>query len=216
MSGTSTMSIGGAGTGTVNGTLKIGPSALVSGNIFTLASAGNLEIGSTAGITASAATGNVQTGTRNYNTGANYAYTGAAAQVTGDGLPGTVNNLTVNNSGPTNVTLTNSVSVSGLLTLSSGDFVTGASTITQVGGSAGNTDVVGLVQRNTPGAAAAYGNPNNELAGLGRNASEPVEAEPRQERARGQVGRGDADLHRHADRRHRLTATSVCTTSTAS
>src|SRR6185503_12263071 len=55
-----------------------------SSGTFTLSSGGGIRIGSTAGITASGPTGNIQnTGTRTFSTGANYTYTGSAAQVTG-------------------------------------------------------------------------------------------------------------------------------------
>lgn len=96
---TSTISALASGTLTVNsgGIINLGPSTKVTGNIFTLASGGNIKIGSTAGITSSGATGNVQTSTRNYNTGANYTYDGTADQNTGNGLPTTVNNLTISN-----------------------------------------------------------------------------------------------------------------------
>ena len=87
-------------TATVNGTLDCGATPLVSGaGAFTLASGATLGIGSTAAITSSGATGNIQvTGTRTFNTCPNYTYNGSLAQVTGNGLPSTVNNLTINNS----------------------------------------------------------------------------------------------------------------------
>src|SRR5205085_8620077 len=97
------------GTGTdftVNGTATVAATGIISGaGSFTLSSGATLGIGSTDGITSSGATGNIQvTGTRTFNT-ANYAYNGSAAQVTGNGLPSIVNNLTINNSA--GVTLTN-------------------------------------------------------------------------------------------------------------
>ena len=94
---------------------------------FDLQSGGTLKIGSSAGITASAASGNIQTCSRNYSTGANYEYNGTVAQVSGDGLPATTNNLTISNS--LGVTLTNSVSVSNLLSLSNGILQTGANQV---------------------------------------------------------------------------------------
>jgi hypothetical protein len=80
--------------------LYTGASLLGNGSIgtFTLADGGTLGIGDAAGITTSGTTGNIRvTGTRTYNTGANYIYNGSAAQVTGTGLPATVNSLTFNN-----------------------------------------------------------------------------------------------------------------------
>ena len=96
---------GSAGTNgvlTVNsgGTLITGTANLLATNsTFTLSAGGTLQIGSTAGITSSGATGNIQASTRSYATGANYVYNGSASQATGNGLPATVNSLTINNSG---------------------------------------------------------------------------------------------------------------------
>ena len=84
---------------------------------FTLSSGGTLAIASTAGITSSGATGNIQTTTRTFPTTANYTYNGTAAQVTGNGLPATVNNLSINNS--TGVTLSGAETISGTLALAS-------------------------------------------------------------------------------------------------
>jgi len=89
----------------------------LSGGAFTLAPGGNLGLGSADGITSSGASGNIQTTTRNFSPGGNYMYNGTGAQVTGNGLPGTVNNLTINNSA--GVTLTAAVSVSGTVALGS-------------------------------------------------------------------------------------------------
>ncbi|HRH48331.1 MAG TPA: hypothetical protein PLP23_06255 [Panacibacter sp.] len=67
---------------------------------FTLNSGGTLKIGDPNGITASAASGSVQTCSRTYNAGGNYIYTGTNNQVTGDGLPATVTgSVTVTNTG---------------------------------------------------------------------------------------------------------------------
>ena len=101
-------------------TLDMGTSVIAnSSGTFTLESGAGLITANLNGITSSGASGSIQTaGTRNYNTGANYTYNGAAAQVTGSGLPASVNNLTINNS--SGVTLTNSVTVNGTLTQTSG------------------------------------------------------------------------------------------------
>ena len=162
---------------TVNGgsTLYMGTSLLGNGSIgtFTLSSNGTLGIGDAAGITTSGATGNIRvTGTRTYNTGASYVYNGSAAQATGNGLPATVNNLTVNNTGG-NVTLTNAATtVNGALTLTSGDLSTGSGanvlTLAAAATCNGTTDVVSLagatggVSRTTlgTGTARCFGNPN--------------------------------------------------------
>lgn len=117
-----------AGTGTVNGTLNCGTNVVTGAGAFTLASGGTLGIGSTAGIASSGASGNIQvSGTRTFDTGANYTYNGSSAQVAGNGLPSSVNNLTINNSA--GLTLTNSVTANGALNLQNGIVATGANTL---------------------------------------------------------------------------------------
>ncbi|MBO6524745.1 MAG: T9SS type A sorting domain-containing protein [Balneolaceae bacterium] len=81
---------------------------------------GVLQIGSNNGISASGATGNIQTATRIFGTSGSYTYNGSSAQITGTGLPSTVNNLTVNNS--SGVTIDDDLEVSGTLVLTSGSF----------------------------------------------------------------------------------------------
>jgi hypothetical protein len=107
---------------------------------FTLSSGATLKIGSPGGISASASSGNIQvTGTRSFSTGANYEYNPSLAwtnQITGDGLPATVNNLTINNSGYT-VTLTANVSASGNLSIIAGTLILGSNTANR--SSAGGT-----------------------------------------------------------------------------
>jgi hypothetical protein len=84
-------------------------------NTFTLASGGTLGIGSvdaTGAITTSGADGNIQvSGTRSFSTGGNYTYNGSGAQVTGNGLPATVNNLTIANT--SGVTLSGNLAING-------------------------------------------------------------------------------------------------------
>ncbi|MEK6285203.1 MAG: C25 family cysteine peptidase [Acidobacteriota bacterium] len=117
-----------SGTFTVfNGTLNCGTNVVSGSGTFALASGGTLGIGSTAGITSSGATGNIQTAIRNFDTGASYNYNGSAAQVTGNGLPVTVNDLAINNSA--GVSLSSDVNVSGALALTSGTFTVGARTL---------------------------------------------------------------------------------------
>ncbi|HCV43174.1 MAG TPA: hypothetical protein DGH68_06795, partial [Bacteroidetes bacterium] len=102
-----------------------------SGSVrFTIAAGATMTIGSPDGISSSGATGTIQvTGTRRYNSGANYIYKNLTptAQVTGNALPTSVNNLTVNNSA--GVTLTADETISGTLTLTSGNVTTGASSL---------------------------------------------------------------------------------------
>ena len=155
LTGSSVWSIGTVATATVTvasgGNLDIGPSAIVSGaGLLAVASGASLKIGSTVGINTSTTTGNVQTtATDTYSTAANYEYKGSAAQITGAALPGTVNNLMINNSGPATVTLTNAATtVSTALTLSSGDLSTGAGanvlTLSAAATCNGTTDVISV------------------------------------------------------------------------
>jgi len=110
---------------TVNGTANVTGTGIIGGaGSFTLSSGATLGIGSTAGITSSGASGSIQvTGTRTFDTGANYTYNGSASQDTGNGLPATVNNLTINNSGAIDsntVNLGGSKTVNGALTINDG------------------------------------------------------------------------------------------------
>jgi hypothetical protein len=87
---------------------------------FTLNSGGTLSIGSPLGVSLSPdSSGNIcSKGTRKYNSGANYIYNGAASQITGNGLPASLNCLTISNSN--GVTLTNSLQLVDTLKLLSG------------------------------------------------------------------------------------------------
>ena len=83
----------------VNGTLICGAYFISGTGDFYLGSSGTLQIGSPDGIAASGAAGNIRvTGARTFSQFANYVFNGSAAQVTGNGLPATVKNLTINNS----------------------------------------------------------------------------------------------------------------------
>ncbi len=130
---------------TVNsgGTLLTGANTLSGAGSFNLNSGGTLGIGSPDGITSSGATGNIQTATRSFDTGANYIYNGTAAQVTGNGLPATVNNLTVNNAA--GVSLSQPATVNGTLTLTDGRLTLGSHNLTI----ASNNAVVGSFDANT-------------------------------------------------------------------
>ncbi len=108
----------------INGSiLDLADFMVTGGGSFTLMSGGGLILGSANGITASGATGNVQvTGTRNFSTGGDYTYNGLSAQVSGNGLPATVRNLTVNND--YNLTLSGSSSATGIITMTDGKIIT--------------------------------------------------------------------------------------------
>ena len=110
------------------GTLNCGTGKVASINstlsTFILNPGGTLTIGSHEGISLSETTGNIQVGgSRNFHFGANYGYTGMIPQVTGNGLPTTVNDLTINNE--SGVSLTNDVLVNNTLLLIAGAIVPG-------------------------------------------------------------------------------------------
>ncbi len=121
----------GWGSWVVNGSLMLSPTDTVTGNqTFSVNKGGTLGIGSVDGITSTGTAGNIQVAaTRTYSTGGNYVYDGTAAQKTGEGLPATVNDLTITN--PAGVTLMGNTTVAGDLTLSGGGkLTTGSQTLT--------------------------------------------------------------------------------------
>ena len=101
------------------GTLTTGPKTITGLGTFEVTT-GTLQIGSNNGISSSGASGNIQTSTRIFGTSGSYTYNGSSAQITGTGLPSTVNNLTVNNS--SGVTIDADLEITGTLTLTSGSF----------------------------------------------------------------------------------------------
>ncbi|MFA6539982.1 MAG: fibronectin type III domain-containing protein [Bacteroidota bacterium] len=112
-------------------TLNTG-SGILTGQSFTLQSGGSLRIGSPTGIASSGATGNIQTTTRTFNSGANYIFAGNAAQFTGifttTPTANTVNNLEIDNS--SGVSMSGNIAVSDSLNLLAGDLAVGTSTLT--------------------------------------------------------------------------------------
>ena len=155
-----TFTSGGTFSGTINFTVNNGAilmmginSVLGSGSsgTFTLSSGGTLGIGDHLGITSSGANGNIRvTGTRTYNTGANYIYTGHDLQNTGNGFPATVNSLKIDNSGgTTGVTLASSVTVTTTLDMTNGLLTTGSNTVTiAAGGTIINASSTSYVDKN--------------------------------------------------------------------
>ncbi len=157
-SGTQTFTSGGTVSGNVDYTVNSGSTLslgtnIVGGRNFTLSSGGTLEIGSTAGITSSGATGNIQSsGTRSFNSGADYTYNGTLAQVTGNGLPSTISDLFLNNS--TGLTLSNTVSVSSIIAFTSGKITTGSnelrstnSSTSSITGQSSSNYIIGNLRR---------------------------------------------------------------------
>jgi hypothetical protein len=102
------------------GTLDCGTNVFSNNGNFKNWDYARLILGSPVGITSSGSTGNIQSsGTRIFHTDGKYHYNGSSAQVTGNGLPSTVRELTVDNA--SGVTLSNSLSVNSHLTVTSGD-----------------------------------------------------------------------------------------------
>ncbi|MDX6443283.1 MAG: hypothetical protein QOH71_357 [Blastocatellia bacterium] len=146
-------------TATVNGTLNCGTSLVSGAGAFTLASGGTLGIGDPNGITASDITatgGNVRvSGARSFSTGANYTYSGSSAQVTGNGLPSTINALTISNTA--GVTLTASTTAAGASSIGSGATLNTSTFTLAVGNTLTNSgafNVNGVFQINEGGFAS--------------------------------------------------------------
>lgn len=114
----------------VDGSLEMRTTSRLMGpGSFTLNPDATLKIGSPDGIWASGDVGNIQmTGGRSYSTGANYEYKAAVLQIFGDGLPTTVNGLTINN--PNGFTINNDYSIDGSLSLLSGTLDLDGHTVT--------------------------------------------------------------------------------------
>lgn len=114
--------------------LQTGTFVVSGSGAFNLQSGGTLGIGSTQGITNSGATGSVRTTTRSFSTGANYIYNGTGGTNTGNGLPTTVNNLTISNgSGVTMFNASATYTVNGILRLTVGSFILNGNTLSIAG-----------------------------------------------------------------------------------
>jgi CSLREA domain-containing protein len=146
-------------TATVNGTLNCGANLVTGAGGFTLSSGGTLGIGDPNGITASDTTstgGNIRvSGARSFSTGANYTYSGSTPQVTGNGLPSTINGLTVSNTA--GVTLSGNTTANGASSIGSGCTLN-TSTLTLAVGStfvnSGTVNVNGAFQIDNGGSAS--------------------------------------------------------------
>ncbi len=123
---------------TINGTAVFNALSYVSGaGSFVLASGATLQTPNTSGITLSGTTGSVRTTTRIFNTDSNYSYNGTSAQLTGNGLPDTVHDLTTTNL--YGVTISTSCIVNGTFTPSGDLFIGNNSVITVMGAAVFNT-----------------------------------------------------------------------------
>ncbi len=115
---------------------------VVSGTgTFTMGNGSYLGSGHAVGIAASASTGNIQmSGTRTFTTTGNYIYNGNVTQITGDGLPSTVNDLTIDNTtiGTNTVTIASNQIINGTHYLKNGTFDIGTTKVTLNGASVFN------------------------------------------------------------------------------
>lgn len=146
---------------------------------FVVEANGTLLYGSANGIKLSgtgSSDGNIRvTGSRIFSPAANYGFIGGADQLSGDGLPATVRNLIVNKSAAKTITLSQSVSITESITLTSGPLITGNNTLSLennspsalIAGSGNstfsNSYIIGNFRRNIGTTASSYQFP------IGRN-----------------------------------------------
>ena len=100
--------------------------SFIAAGTFTLNDGAGLMLGDPYGITATttgATGGNIRViGTRSFSSNADYTYNGNVAQVTGDALPSTVRDFTVDNGA--GVSLTGDLTVSRILRMNHGNIIT--------------------------------------------------------------------------------------------
>ncbi len=149
----STLDVAGTLTVESGGTLILGNNT-VTGTAVNIKAGANLSVGSTLGIAAAgSSTGNIRTTTRTIANGINLTYNGTAAQITGSGLPSSVNTLTINNSAGVSINsgTTTQLNVTGVLYLTTGTLTTnGLLTLksTSIANSAVVAPVTGAVSGN--------------------------------------------------------------------
>ncbi|UYZ61161.1 T9SS type A sorting domain-containing protein [Hymenobacter latericus] len=135
--------VNGALTVQTGGGLSTNCQPLTGSGSFTLQPGATLSICDAAGIAGSGATGAVQlTGSRSFAPGADYVYNGTQAQVTGNGLPAQVRNLTSANAGV--LTLSQPVAIRQVLTLNAGSLSTGGQALTLLSDATGTALVANL------------------------------------------------------------------------
>lgn len=171
---------------TVTGTFQVQSGGVFSGGgscgvisgpgTFSLDAGATMNICHAQGIALTGATGQVQvTGTRTYSSGANYVYDGTAPQITGLGLPATVQNLTISNTA--GVSQSQGLSVREVLTFTgTGNLTTGGNSLTLLSDATGTAMAVHQSTGNVVGAATVqrYITPGS-APGLGyRHMSTPV------------------------------------------
>jgi hypothetical protein len=115
-----------------NSIVEMGSSYFAGTGSFTLSNSSEIRLGSVSGLVSGTGSGNIRvSGTRTFGSSTTIVYNGAAAQATGNGLPSTVYNLTVDNGFP--VTLSTTLTVSNTLTLTNGILVLGNQNLTIAG-----------------------------------------------------------------------------------
>lgn len=114
------LGVGSGRTFTLNGILDCGTNALTGSGSFTMTSGSKLIMASPSGITSTAGQGNLQLGSCSFHANTDFEYNGLSQQLTGDRLPSTIRHLTINNSAGVN--LSASLTMNGMLTLTSGEF----------------------------------------------------------------------------------------------
>ena len=121
-----------SGAAVINGTLNFlqsSSTSYIAGNgMFTVNAGATIYLASTSSsgpIQSSITSGNIRiaTGTRTYSPAVSYVFQGNGAQTIGAGFPSSCANLTINNS--SGVTLSQALDVTGVLTVTSGTFITG-------------------------------------------------------------------------------------------
>jgi hypothetical protein len=124
VNGTLTVQTGGVMS--TRGVLATNCNPITGSGSFVLQAGATLRICDSNGIAATGTTGAIQlAGTRTYSNDASYEYIGTDAQLSGNGLPSRVRNLTVNNTA--GLTLNNGgVGVAQLLTLTNGNLASSA------------------------------------------------------------------------------------------
>jgi hypothetical protein len=112
---------------TVKGKIRCNANKITGTGTFVLDSAATLGVCSPEGIASSGSSGDIQSTNRTFSRYANYVYFGTANQVTGNGVPDTIANLTAS-LGNRNLTLSLSKSlvVAGNLTFTSGKYKLGS------------------------------------------------------------------------------------------
>ena len=168
---TSASAPNGDGAFVVHGTLRFGAIDTLKGlQAFTLSPDATLGTANVDGISSSGTTGSIQsTGTRAFAAGSNYQYSGLALQTTGNGLPTSINNLTINSAA--GVTLSVPITVVGTVSLLAGHLNLNGNNV-MLGPSGLLNESAGSTLSGTSGTISTTRmlnapNSSNDIAGLG-------------------------------------------------